>query len=206
MKVFDFFPTAVTISEVDITVDEVSKLMSYYDDKDSWQVNKGGNFESEETHIFDVLGKNSPLVVSIQKEIDLYVKEFLGEAPNVVPTQSWLNFNPTGSCHTKHYHRNSIISGVFYLVADENTGNINFYNKYQETSMLQGKPETFNKYNYEYVYFTPKVGQLFLFPSWMSHSVDKNTSKIDRISLAFNTFYKGKFGNAEDLAEASFGI
>jgi uncharacterized protein (TIGR02466 family) len=204
MKAFDFFPIAVTISDIEITPKEVEKLMSYYHDSDSWQINKGGNYVSGETYVFEALGPDSKFVSQIQQEIDRYVTQILGEQPNVFPTQSWLNFNPKNTSHTKHCHRNSIISGVFYLVANENTGNINFFNKQQENSMIVNKPETYNRYNYEYVYFTPKAGQLFLFPSWISHSVDKNTSDVDRISLAFNTFYKGSFGNSLALDEVKF--
>ena len=43
--------------------------------------------------------------------------------------------------------------------------------------------------------------QLVLFPSWMKHGVDVNPSTKNRISISFNTFAKGNFGEKETLNE-----
>ena len=40
----------------------------------------------------------------------------------------------------------------------------------------------------------PKNNQLFIFPSWLLHSVSNNESDQERYSLAFNVYIKGKIG------------
>ena len=39
------------------------------------------------------------------------------------------------------------------------------------------------------------TGDLILFPSWVTHSVDVNETEVNRISLSFNTFPVGEIGN-----------
>jgi ectoine hydroxylase-related dioxygenase (phytanoyl-CoA dioxygenase family) len=44
-----------------------------------------------------------------------------------------------------------------------------------------------------------KKGELIIFPSNLWHSVPSNKSKIERISLSFNTWIKGSFGQKREL-------
>jgi len=43
--------------------------------------------------------------------------------------------------------------------------------------------------------FKTEANRLFLYPSTLQHSVTKNKSNVERISLAFNTFIKGFVGD-----------
>jgi len=200
MKAFDFFPTPITISDITILPEELEKLMFFYNDQSTWVLNKGKNYASVETDIFrNVLGIKSSLVKQVQTEIDVFCEEIMGEEASLTPTQSWLNFNPTSSKHEKHFHTNSIISGVIYIRTNDKTGNINFHKPFEKFNMIMNKIKTYNKYNFEHVYFTPEPCQLFLFPSFLNHSVNKNESEVTRISLAFNTFYSGSFGEVDKL-------
>lgn len=207
MKVFDSFPTPIAVSDINIPSEELEKLMAFYNDQSTWILNKGNNYASNETDIFrNVLGVESSLVKQVQNEIDIFSEKILGEEASLKPTQSWLNFNPTFSKHTKHFHTNSILSGVIYIKTDEKTGNINFHTPFERFNMIRNKIVTYNDYNFEHVFFTPEPYQLFLFPSFLSHSVDKNESEVTRISLAFNTFYSGSFGEVNKLNKMSFSI
>ena len=47
-----------------------------------------------------------------------------------------------------------------------------------------------SEFTFETVSFEPKVGDVFIFPSHVEHSVGKNKSKKNRISLAFNYLKK----------------
>ena len=49
-------------------------------------------------------------------------------------------------------------------------------------------------------WFTPvEQGDLIIFPSHMTHSVNKSTSQKTRISLSFNTFVSGHWGDRASL-------
>jgi uncharacterized protein (TIGR02466 family) len=207
MKAFDFFPTPITVSDICIIPEELEKLMSLYNDKDTWVLNKGNNYRSNETDIFrNVLGIDSYLFKQVQNEIDLFSEEIMGEEASLITTQSWLNFNPTNTSHERHFHTNSIVSGIVYIRTDDKTGNINFHKPLEKFNMTMNQVKKYNKYNFEHIFFTPLSCQLFLFPSYLNHSVDKNESETTRISLAFNTFYSGSFGAIDKLNKASFSI
>ena len=46
--------------------------------------------------------------------------------------------------------------------------------------------DTINGLNAPSAAFKPANGKLYLFPSWLMHSVDLNDDEEDRISLAFS--------------------
>jgi len=46
-----------------------------------------------------------------------------------------------------------------------------------------------------------KTGMLILFPSSLTHGVEIKKDNEERISLAFNTYFKGTLGSAKSLTE-----
>ena len=108
-------------------------------------------------------------------------------------TQSWINYTKTGQYHHKHAHPNSVISGVFYIQASEEIDKLFFYNEsYQQIKIV---PKEFHVYNSESWWLPVETGQLLLFPSSLTHMVATTSGEDDRISMSFNTFYKGKLGD-----------
>lgn len=112
-------------------------------------------------------------------------------------TQSWFNYNSSTDFHHKHSHPNSLISGVYYV---ENTstdsGKIYFYSdRYRQ---VYTQPKEHNIYNSVDWWISATPGQLLLFPSYLTHSVEPVAYHETRISLSFNTFAHGLFG--EDYA------
>jgi uncharacterized protein (TIGR02466 family) len=106
----------------------------------------------------------------------------------------WANINPRHGYNRTHIHPNALWSGVYYVQAPENSGRI-----YLTDPRLQSKmctphmDESASKMrdNWEEVYFEPMAGRLLVFPSWLSHEVQPNLSKLkgragDRISISFN--------------------
>jgi predicted 2-oxoglutarate/Fe(II)-dependent dioxygenase YbiX len=67
----------------------------------------------------------------------------------------------------------------------------------------QIRPEIdqYNIWNSETWWFTLETGQLVMFPSSTIHQVDTKQGNNTRISLAFNTFYKGTIGSNSNLTE-----
>ena len=59
----------------------------------------------------------------------------------------------------------------------------------------------FNLWNSKTWFFNVETGNLFLFPSSTIHQVDIKKGDNTRISLAFNTFYKGVVGSEDSLTE-----
>jgi len=112
-------------------------------------------------------------------------------------TQSWVNHTKKGQFHHKHTHPNSIISGVFYIQAVKDVDKIQFFNeKYNQIKIY---PKEFNVYNSESWWLPATTGTLYLFPSHLTHMVEQVTTDDTRISMSFNTFYKGTIGDATAL-------
>ena len=123
----------------------------------------------------------------VKKDIEIYI------------TQSWINFNQKNTSHHRHKHINSIISSVIFIKGE--TCPITFYNSERNLfgNLLSFEDFTVpNENNTSQVYFNNKNGRLFLFPSTLMHSVARNKSDVERISLSFNTFIKGQLGGGQN--------
>lgn len=113
-------------------------------------------------------------------------------------TQSWANVTEPGQAHHQHSHPNSFISGVIYLEA-EPEDNIQFVR--HQGSDLRVESKTFNEYNSSFWWLPAVVGRLYLFPSNLQHMVKQRGGSRARVSLAFNTFFKGTLGSVAELSE-----
>lgn len=84
----------------------------------------------------------------------------------------WGNISSTTHYNNIHNHSSTIalFSGVYYLQVFPDSGNIIFYD-----DLFLNKVE-----------YTPVIGDLLIFPSYLQHSVSPNNNSKDRISVAFN--------------------
>ena len=158
----------------------------------------GGNWTSHNSYIFNTKLKN--IKQFCEKHIDTYVKEILNpkEETNYYITQSWLSITKPGEWHPHHSHQNSIISGVFYISTEEGDKLTWIDPNYKEKAHQPSEPKEFNVWNTPEWSFTVNNNQLLLFPSWLDHYVPPNQSARSepRMTIAFNTYAKGRFGTA----------
>jgi uncharacterized protein (TIGR02466 family) len=138
----------------------------------------------------------STLAQKIGERISDYFYGVMGADDNIEIffTESWLNKTESGQSHHRHWHPNSILSGVFYLENDDDAGAIRFITAQYET--LEFKTKYSNIYNSKSWSYTPKAGNLVIFPSSVEHLVEEYKGSNPRISLSFNTFVRG---NLNDL-------
>ena len=159
-----------------------------------------GNLRSDNSYIFD--NKLKKIKEFCDQHIKIYAKEIIDPKKelNFYITQSWLNITKPGGSHFRHWHPNSIISGVFYVSTVEDD-TICFFNKSKTFEMLQIESNV-NAYNTHVWGVSVKNNALILFPSWLEHSVERNEkASSDRISISFNVFMKGTIGSENNLNE-----
>ena len=113
---------------------------------------------------------------SLKKSIDMFV-------------YGWINVNKPGDYNIKHTHPTSDLSGVLWVKAPENCGNIFFdsplaFQTHNEIESYTDKFKESNNYDHSY-YFTPTEGRILVFPSHLQHQVDENTIG-ERITASFN--------------------
>ena len=192
------FPCPVYITTRDSDLDSTEEKEIQDIIKDGLHKDGDRNHHTENTYIFDTSLKN--LKEFCEHHVKNYVKEILNAEKELdfYITQSWLNVvEPGGNIH-RHQHSNSIISGCFYI-STENDDTVVF-NDPNRKSKLQVEPNQYNDWNSTACHFPATNNKLLLFPSWLEHEVMPNESATTkRISLAFNTFAKGIFGNRNAL-------
>ena len=103
---------------------------------------------------------------------------------------AWVNINKTGDYNVTHDHPDCDLSGVLWVKAPKDCGNIVFdspvgFQTYREVNSYR---DDFKKENaiFKSYYYTPKEGRIIMFPSYLKHDVKKNISQEDRISVSFN--------------------
>ena len=100
---------------------------------------------------------------------------------------SWISIQNVGSIHKRHKHTGSHIAGVLYLNVDSRSNPIAFYNQNEFQNYVPLTKET--RYNQEKQQFTPELGTLYLFPSWLNHGSDEMVNQTpNRTIFSFNTF------------------
>lgn len=175
------------------------------DFNDDWNNNvKNFNFQKMKsknaliTSDKNVLNNNcfDNLKKELQSHINNYVYNVLKVKDNLKfqIINSWINIHKPGQSSGIHSHSNSLLSGVFYFNDEEDIGGIRFYpnnfNLFYKSISINYKEN--NYINAEYISYKNKKGTVLLFPSHVDHSVEENKSSVDRYSLAFNIFVKGK--------------
>lgn len=200
-ELLSLFPTPVLIAQYPLPYE---KELEYIRALPCRRENKGGdagnvihyNRQSEDTFVLDK-PELSNIRAFIQSKIYKFVKEIMNSTDELVITQSWINKSGKGESHHEHVHPNSLVSGVWYPVINEQLPPIQFRSKSQRDVSLQC--EKFNNFNSATFLLPMKAGELIIFPSNLTHSVPANQSETERISLSFNTWAKGSLGDMNSL-------
>jgi len=161
-----------------------------------------------EKGIYELKEKNSGIIKSnfggwhseIQhKKISICFKPIIESMSDILPDlpfnpkisqvksiSLWANINKKHSYNTAHYHPGCDISGVYYVkVPKGDCGNINFNDPRPALNFGNG----FIVERYTGGDSTPRYpveGNMYLFPSSLSHDVSPNLTDEDRISVSFN--------------------
>jgi uncharacterized protein (TIGR02466 family) len=197
-KISGIFPTPVYVSHMDRQF--TSSEMEIFQNAEKTTVPNSGNITSANNYIL-----NEPGLESIRNILTAhtaeYIKRIYSPKYEIVPyiTQSWSNYTKENEWHHSHEHPNSFISGVLYINANDEYDKITFQNKrYQQ---IKPVPKEWNVYNSESWFYTVRTGMVILFPSSTTHMVENKGGDNKRISLAFNTFFKGTMGENSQLTE-----
>ena len=138
----------------------------------------------------------------IQHYINTFVEKIIIPKTDVelYITQSWINYTKAGQFHHLHNHPNSVVSGVFYISAFNDK--ITFHRK-DRNFIIELDTNKYELFNSKSWFFEVKTNDIYLFPSTLQHNVETVDDKRNhvRVSLAFNTFFKGHIGDNLNLTE-----
>lgn len=109
-------------------------------------------------------------------------------------TESWLNKTESGQSHHRHWHPNSILSGIVYLAGEGDTGRTKFITSQYDT--IEYDINESNIYNSKSWSLPVINNTMVLFPSNVEHLVEPYTGTEPRITLSFNTFIRGNLNKS----------
>ena len=197
----NLFSTPIYMTNIDRSF--TKQELQFVEKQKKHCVKNEGNINTKDNYIL-----NRKEFKNIKKFLDKACKDYLERI--ICPknnielyiTQSWLNYTEENQYHHRHEHPNSIVSGVLYLDSDKANDMIKFFShiKYQQIKP-EIDDEKYNIWNSSSWWFPVETGQLVMFPSSTTHQVDNKKGDNTRVSLAFNTFYKGTIGSDSDLTE-----
>jgi uncharacterized protein (TIGR02466 family) len=101
----------------------------------------------------------------------------------------WATVLATGAAHHIHHHPNNYLSAVYYLRTHRGADTINFHDPRSQTGIIRPPVTALTAYNTDHVVVKVQKGTLLVFPSYLQHSVDANTSEEERISVSFNIMF-----------------
>jgi uncharacterized protein (TIGR02466 family) len=189
----DIFKIPIYVEKLSLNNDDIKNYCYSLKDNDieGRVISNVGGWQSK-----DLEGIHLPLN-DLFKEIinhsSLFMKEIqLKNYDNIKIDNIWININGFKDSNNMHIHPNTLISGVYYVNSFENAGKLNFNRDAVMTYDWNEKTiETLNQYNSYSFFVKPVIGNLVLFPSWLSHSVSPNQSQTqERISISFNIVYE----------------
>lgn len=115
---------------------------------------------------------------------------------DIFMTSAWLNINDTRQCMNYERVGRDVFSGFFHLKVPENSGKIIFHNP-GLNGLWSGCDLTAekNQFTGETIRIDPIEGNIILFPSYISHSIETNNHDDETIFVTFNIIAlpKGKF-------------
>jgi uncharacterized protein (TIGR02466 family) len=151
-----------------------------------------GGFQTRE----DLFQRDNPGIAALKPHIfsamqeyaALTIRQELTQAPQKLDFILWGWAVSYRAGHTQglHVHPNANVSGVYYVIAPPATlepgdaGKISFYDPRPRATMTQ-LPFQATRHR-----IAPVPGDMYLFPSWLEHSVSAFQGEGERICIAFN--------------------
>lgn len=142
-------------------------------------------------HSGELITPIPPALDQLFNDLTVFVNDvpqrYMGTS-NLVLGNWWININGKYDYNESHDHQNSVLSGTYYVqVPEENMGDLILHRGDNAEFFLTSKVEREQTMaNAMAVPCPVKESMFYLFPSWVKHSVERNESDKERISIAFN--------------------
>jgi len=104
-------------------------------------------------------------------------------------TGCWTTVLAPRAAHKLHSHPNNFLSGVYYVCTPPGADTINFHDPRRQTAVIRPPVVELTAENTDQVVVKVTDGTLLMFPSYLEHSVDANTSDGERVSVSFNVMF-----------------
>ena len=182
-----FSSVLITDTVTSIDNEELKKYAMMLRDQDTGVIKS--NFLGWQSDTLSVPNEQIQLLVDSIIERVSVLKSRLGfkDDVKIYLNNLWININQKSSFNRPHIHM-STLSGTYYVDCNINSGNLVFKHPSigHQYSFKDDSIINFTEFNAATWSVLPEVGKLVIFPSWLEHYVEPNTSEQERISIAFN--------------------
>jgi uncharacterized protein (TIGR02466 family) len=185
------FPSEIYETKLDVNNKELAQhILLLEKETDSTNLSNVGGWQSDDEFI------KSEQAEEVKEAIALAVVDICNSLPykksvKVIMDNGWANVNRFKDCNNPHEHPHCIWSCVYYVQADDDSGNITFLDPkvkrtmYNDEIYLENLTNPASTFTYQCV---PQTGKLIVFPSYLTHRVEPNLTVNPRISISCN-FY-----------------
>ena len=186
-----FFSTPVWTSQIDNYENINSKLKDFiYNQRENDPEGTiKSNIKGWHSKMFDLQNKSLGIFLNALKpKIEEAIEDMGWDINNQIVkiTSMWSIINKKDSFNERHHHGNSALSAAYYVNAEQNSGDIVFYDPRHSFIFSHPENSKLNDLNAQTKSISPKSGLLVLFPSYLDHSVQPSKSMEDRIVISFN--------------------
>jgi uncharacterized protein (TIGR02466 family) len=191
-KVLHLFPTFVWQCDLDRErhqrinrriVPKIDELLPHRDDerdRSSWNTHP-------DLHLLDEFSELVEVFRLAVEGVLYYLK--IDPRGGTTITGCWANVNAPGSSHPQHVHPNNFLSGVYYVRAPVEADGLICYDPRPQRLVMSPRAHTVTPENSSDVTLPIKEGRMFVFPSWLLHSVGATRGDSERISVSFNVMF-----------------
>lgn len=197
------FPKTIFIGHLNNSkkqIDEIIKVISSIKTFKSYQntPHSKGNltYVSKDKNVLDKLPKLKTKLYS--KFID-FKKNIMAYKNDFKITTSWISKTDKKQQSIYHNHKNSMYSGVYYPIVDEDSAPLLFHHDDYVSFNLETTESNIN--NSSEIKVTPQSDTVIFFPSGLYHCIGEHLSNKTRYCIAFNLFPVGKLGDADSYVE-----
>jgi uncharacterized protein (TIGR02466 family) len=143
------------------------------------------NFPNE-LSIFSELNRDlSVLADEIKKATYAYIRTTGFQMVKLdILDQVWVQDYKEGDIHSEHTHGGQCISGLYWVRANEDAGEIQFKNPNPYLPLWEPARET--ELSTSVITFKAKKGVLLLWPGYLTHGVIAGGKNCERTTIAFN--------------------
>ena len=187
-----YFPTPIYIADIKHPTlnQELERDIISWSNRDKGMIRTNIKGWHSDTNMNELpeYAKLVDMLYSAQRTI--YDQEYYESEPFL--GNMWANINPPGGMNRAHIHPNSLWSGVYYVKAPQNSGQLKIEDPRSVALMSRPRQKDVPKPDrlWREHHYEPKTGRLIMFPSWLNHCVDPNNSNDIRISVSFNFMQK----------------
>ena len=193
MKIHNIFPISVMEFKIPLDPKKIKEDLDKYKnimERPPLFVGDGDGISSYSPK-FSILKNDefSLLIKEFEKCLEEYT-ELIG-LTEVRISNSWVSIMNENVGIREHRHPGSVVTGAYYPKKPTDSVELTLSNPLQPYKMCE-LYDKYTGYNTDVGFVPTQEGYLYLFPSWLEHGTNLNTTD-ERYVISFNTIHKGYY-------------